>query len=219
MLSKARKDKGLAMSEFVNTGDKPGSSEASKSSTTELSEVSSAPLSHSSIHHEARMKNGNTERKQREKERSPSLQKHRLSETSKATKDHRSEVKPKVGARRNNNMMMRKSVKDTVVGSSSGVGHLGYVAVGVASWTKQAYISHIRILPWEEVTITRISKIQWLWSNTNCKCRALPVRFNIWHVCLSIVLMKNHLRAAFHACNSVFPSILCMQNVMWHVAE
>ncbi|KAJ0037519.1 hypothetical protein Pint_22252 [Pistacia integerrima] len=102
----------------------------SKSSTTELSEVSSAPRSHSSIHHEARMKNGNTERKPREKERSPSLQKYRVSETSKATKDHRIEVKPKVGARRNSNEMLRKSMKGIGLGSSSGIGSL---AVGVAS--------------------------------------------------------------------------------------
>ncbi|KAJ0095563.1 hypothetical protein Patl1_15301 [Pistacia atlantica] len=130
MLSKARKDRGLTMTESVNTADKPESSEVSKSSTTDLSEVSSAPQSHSSIHHEARMKNGNTERKPREKERSPSLQKYRVSETSKATKDNRSEVKPKVGARRNSNEMMRKNMKGIGLGSSSGIGSL---AVGVAS--------------------------------------------------------------------------------------
>ncbi|XP_044488442.1 protein WVD2-like 7 isoform X2 [Mangifera indica] len=128
VLSKARTDRGLAMSESVNTADKPDSPEASKTSTTKLSEVSSAPASLSSIHQKARMKNGDTERKQQEK--NPSLQKYRVSVTSKSPKDCKSEVKPKVGSQRNSNELTRKSMKGIGIGSRSGIGRL---PVGVAS--------------------------------------------------------------------------------------
>ncbi|KAJ4709767.1 Protein WVD2-like [Melia azedarach] len=133
LLSKAGRDRGLTVSESVNTVKKPESSESSKSSTTELSEgatvISSPPTQHNS-HHKTVMKTGATERKEREKERSPSLQKYRVSESSKTRKDQSSDGKPKVGGRRNSSEMMRKSMKGVGIGSSSGMGRL---AVGVAS--------------------------------------------------------------------------------------
>ncbi|KAK0573526.1 hypothetical protein LWI29_009470 [Acer saccharum] len=129
LLSKAGKYRGLSASQSSNTVDKTESSGASKCSTTELSEadtVSSAPTTQSRSRHEASAKNGvATEKKGREKEKNPSVQKYRVSGSSKVTKDHRSETKPKVGAQRHSSEIMRKNIK--------GISGIGCVAVGVAS--------------------------------------------------------------------------------------
>ncbi|TXG57225.1 hypothetical protein EZV62_018538 [Acer yangbiense] len=129
LLSKAGKYRGLSASQSSNTVDKPESSGASKCSTTELSEadtVSSAPTTQSRSRHEASANNGGaTEKKGWEKEKNPSVQKYRVSESSKVTKDHRSETKPKVGAQRHSSEIMRKNMK--------GISGIGCVAVGVAS--------------------------------------------------------------------------------------
>ncbi|KAL5830400.1 hypothetical protein ACOSQ3_019868 [Xanthoceras sorbifolium] len=126
LLSKAGKDRGLSASQSSNTVDKPESSAASKCSTTELSEadtISSAPTIQRRNRHEASAKNGPTEKKEREKERNSSVQKYRISESSKMTKRE-------VGARRNSSEIMRKNMKGIGIGSSS---RIGRVAVGVAS--------------------------------------------------------------------------------------
>ncbi|KAK2635371.1 hypothetical protein Ddye_030163 [Dipteronia dyeriana] len=129
LLSKAGKDRGLSVSQSSNTVDKPESSGASKCSAAELSEadtVSSAPTTQSRSRHEASAINvGATEKKGPEKERNPSVQKYRVSESSKVMKDHRSETKPKVGARRHSSEITRKNMK--------GISGIGCVAVGVAS--------------------------------------------------------------------------------------
>ncbi|KAK3221682.1 hypothetical protein Dsin_008707 [Dipteronia sinensis] len=129
LLSKAGKDRGLSASQSSNTVDKPESSGASKCSTTELSEadtVSSSPTTKARSHHEASAKiGGATEKKGREKERNPRVQKYRVSESRKVTKDHRSETKPKVGAWRHSSEIMRKNMK--------GISGIGCIAVGVAS--------------------------------------------------------------------------------------
>lgn len=126
LLAKAGKDRGLHVSESAGTIDKPESSEASKSSTSELSEcvtVSSSSPTKRSNHHETVMKIGATERKGQENEKSPSLLKHRALESNKIKKDKISDGRPEVGAR-------RKSLKGIGISNTSGVGRL---VVGVAS--------------------------------------------------------------------------------------
>lgn len=127
LLAKAGKDRCLHVSESAGTIDKPESSEASKSSTSELSEgvtVSSSPPTKRSNHHETVMKIGATERKGQEKDKSPSLLKHRALESNKIKKDKISDGRPEVGAR-------RKSLKG--IGISNNTAGVGRLAVGVAS--------------------------------------------------------------------------------------
>lgn len=126
LLAKAGKDRGLRVSESAGAIDKPESSEASKSSTSELSEgvtISSSPPIKRSNHHETVMKIGATERKGQEKEKSPSLQKHQALESNRIKKDKSNDGRPEVGAQ-------RKSLKGMGISNTSGVGCL---ALGVAS--------------------------------------------------------------------------------------
>ncbi|KDP38048.1 hypothetical protein JCGZ_04691 [Jatropha curcas] len=78
---------------------------------------------------EAVMKNSGTG-KESEKVKESSLQRHRMSENSKVSKDQRVEGKLKMGNRRNSSEMVRKNIEGVGIGSSSG---MGGVAVGVAS--------------------------------------------------------------------------------------
>lgn len=121
LLAKAGKDRALRVGESAGAID-----EASKSSTSELAEVvtgSSSPPTKRRNHHKTVMKIGATEQKGQEKEKSPSLQKHRASESNKIKKDKSNDGRPEVGAR-------RKSLKGIGISNTSGVGRL---AVGVAS--------------------------------------------------------------------------------------
>ncbi|KAH9746444.1 protein WVD2-like 7 [Citrus sinensis] len=121
LLAKAGKDRTLRVGESAGAID-----EASKSSTSELAEVvtvSSSPPTKRSNHHKTVMKIGATEQKGQEKEKSPSLQKHRTSESNKIKKEKSNDGRPEVGAR-------RKSLKGIGISNTSGVGRL---AVGVAS--------------------------------------------------------------------------------------
>ncbi|KAH9794798.1 protein WVD2-like 7 [Citrus sinensis] len=121
LLAKAGKDRALRVGESAGAID-----EASKSSTSELAEVvtvSSSPPTKRSNHYKTVMKIGATEQKGQEKEKSPSLQKHRASESNKIKKDKSNDGRPEVGAR-------RKSLKGIGISNTSGVGRL---AVGVAS--------------------------------------------------------------------------------------
>lgn len=121
LLAKAGKDRTLRVGESAGAID-----EASKSSTSELAEVvtvSSSPPTKRSNHHKTVMKIGATEQKGQEKEKSPSLQKHRASESNKIKKEKSNDGRPEVGAR-------RKSLKGIGISNTSGVGRL---AVGVAS--------------------------------------------------------------------------------------
>lgn len=127
LLSKAGKDR-IFSNSLSNTVEKPESSAASKCSTIELSEtdtLSSAPTSRSKSRHDSLAKNGAT-KKEREKERNPSVQRYRVAEsTAKGIKDPRSDAKQKVGTRRNSSSeILRKNMK--------GIG-IGPLPVGVAS--------------------------------------------------------------------------------------
>ncbi|XP_039044703.1 uncharacterized protein LOC120184271 [Hibiscus syriacus] len=66
-------------------------------------------------------------KKERKKENS-NLQKHRMSESSKVVKDHKSGGRPKVGGRRSNSELVTKNMKNAGMDCSSGIGRCAVMA-------------------------------------------------------------------------------------------
>ncbi|GAV87764.1 TPX2 domain-containing protein [Cephalotus follicularis] len=121
-LPRARNNGVIPTNESVKSRDTTGPPESGSFSATPQTKHNRDP--------DTGRKNGITGKEQLGKEKDANTQKQRGSVLYKLTKDGRIEGKLKVGPQRYNNEMVRKSMKDTGICSSSG---MSYLAVGVAS--------------------------------------------------------------------------------------
>ncbi|XP_021642733.2 protein WVD2-like 7 isoform X2 [Hevea brasiliensis] len=131
LFSKSGNNHAVSAVEPVNTSNLPeslGPTDCHAIAPSEAGERETLARNNSS-HPEAALKNG-CAGKDLEKVKNTNLQRHKVSENGKVSKDQRVEGRPKMGNRRNSSEMVRKSIKGVGIGSNSGVGR---VAVGVAS--------------------------------------------------------------------------------------
>ncbi|XP_043807109.1 protein WVD2-like 7 isoform X2 [Manihot esculenta] len=131
LLSKSGNNHAVSAVEHVKRSNLPeslGSTDCHAIAPSGAGEKETLATNNSS-HPDAAMKNGCTG-KESEKLKNTNMQRHKVSENGKVSKDQRVEGKKKMGNRRNSSEMVRKSIKGVEIGSNSGMGR---VAVGVAS--------------------------------------------------------------------------------------
>ncbi|KAF2316764.1 hypothetical protein GH714_042105 [Hevea brasiliensis] len=121
LFSKSGNNHAVSAVEPVNTSNLPeslGPTDCHAIAPSEAGERETLGRNNSS-HPEAALKNG-CAGKDLEKMKNTNLQRHKVSENGKVSKDQRVEGRPKMGNRRNSSEMVRKSIKGVGIGSNSG---------------------------------------------------------------------------------------------------
>ncbi|KAF2316771.1 hypothetical protein GH714_042112 [Hevea brasiliensis] len=130
LFSKSGNNHAVSAVEPVNTSNLPeslGPTDCHAIAPSEAGERETLARNNSS-HPEAALKNG-CAGKDLEKVKNTNLQRHKVSENGKVSKDQRVEGRPKMGNRRNSSEMVRKSIKGVEL-AASGVGIVPWDGIG-----------------------------------------------------------------------------------------